>query len=312
MQCKHPTSPFSCEPGSENRCGLLAFRVASSYNEGMFTRLLHAAQKLSTWLVPLAALAILAGFISIAPAGILGKADAIGYAVCHRLDERSFHADGRQLPLCARCSGMYLGAVLGMVFLSLRYRRSAGTPPKAVLAILGLFVVIFGIDGVNSYLYLLKSVYGAGMSFLPTLYIPNNTLRLLTGSGTGIGMAVAVFLSLNQTLWKDWDNRPVLGKPVDIAVLVLLMLGVDALVLTEWNWVLYPAAFLSAGGVLMLLTMVYGTLWAMVMRQENQYLTLAEAWLPVLAGLTITLLQISVVDVLRLWLTHTWGGFPLG
>ncbi|MCX6079804.1 MAG: DUF2085 domain-containing protein [Chloroflexi bacterium] len=278
----------------------------------MQNRILLAAQKLSNWLVPLAACAIVAGFLYIAPPGILSKADAIGYAVCHRLDARSFHVDSRQLPLCARCSGMYLGAVIGIAFLSLRYQRSAGTPPKTVIAILVLFGLAFAVDGTNSYLYLMKSVYGSRLSFIPNLYTPNNTLRLLTGSGTGLGMAVAVFVSLNQTFWKNWDNKRVLGKPIDLLVLSVIMLLADLLVLTEWNWVLYPVAIISAGGVLMLLTSVYGMLWTMVMRQENLYMHLRDAWLPILAGLTITLLQITIVDVFRLWLTHTWGGFPLG
>jgi hypothetical protein len=39
---------------------------------------------------------------------------------------------------------------------------------------------------------------------------------------------------------------------------------------------------------------------------------LRHAWLPILAGLTIALLQITTTDIFRLWLTHTWGGFPLG
>ncbi len=278
----------------------------------MQNRLRLAAQKLSNWLVPLAALCIVVSFLYIAPAGILSKADAIGYAVCHRLDARSFHVDGRQLPLCARCSGMYLGAVLGMVFLSLTYRRSAGTPPKIVIGILILFGLAFAVDGSNSYLYLMKSVAGSRLGFVPNLYIPNNTLRLFTGSGTGLGMAVAVFVSLNQTLWKDWDTKPVLGKPRHFLILVAIMLLADLLVLPEWSWVLYPVSFISAGGVLLLLTLVYAMVWTMLMRQENQYMNLREAWLPVLAGLTIALLQITLIDVFRLWLTHTWGGFPLG
>lgn len=278
----------------------------------MFTKLLVIAHKLSSWLVPIAAAAILVGFVYIAPPGILGKADAIGYAVCHRLEARSFHVDGRQLPLCARCSGMYLGAVLGLAFLSLRYRRSAGLPPKWVLAVFALFILAFAVDGANSYLYLMKGVYGSRLASIPTLYTPNNTLRLFTGSGTGLALAMAVFISTNQTLWRDWDNRPVLANPRDLLLLAGLMLAVDFLILPEWSWVMYPAAILSAGGVILLLTLSYGMLWAIFMRTENQFLKLGDAWLPILAGLTITLLQITMVDVLRLWLTHTWGGFPIG
>lgn len=277
----------------------------------MKNRLLDATQKLSSWMVPLAAIAILAAFLSIAPPGILSKADAIGYAVCHQLDERSFHVDGHRLPLCARCSGMYLGAVLGIIYLTLTQPRSAGTPPKSVIALLALFGLVFAVDGGNSYLYLMKQTSAGRLDFIPNLYIPNNTLRLFTGTGVGLGLAVAVFLSFNQTIWKDWNDRPLLGKWRDVGILIALAVGLVLLVLTEWEAVLYPAIFLSAGGVLLLLTMVYSMLWAMLMRQENTYLTLRAAWLPVLAGLTIALLQITLIDLFRLWLTGTWGGFPL-
>ena len=126
----------------------------------MKNQLLATAHKLSNWMVPLAALAILVAFLSIAPPGILAKVDAIGYAVCHQLDERSFHVDGHRLPLCARCSGMYLGAVLGVVYLTLTQPRSAGTPPKLVIALLALFGLLFAVDGGNSYLYLMKQTSG--------------------------------------------------------------------------------------------------------------------------------------------------------
>jgi uncharacterized membrane protein len=40
-----------------------------------------------------------------------------GSLVCHQLPERSFHLSGIQFPVCARCTGLYLGAAVGMVAL---------------------------------------------------------------------------------------------------------------------------------------------------------------------------------------------------
>ncbi len=270
------------------------------------------AQKLSNWLVPLAALVMIATWLYIAPPGILGKADALGYAVCHRLDERSFHVDGRELPLCARCSGMYLGAVLGIAFQAITARRKGGMPPKIIIAVLVAFFLAFALDGANSYFFLMKSTYGGRLDFISTIYLPNNTLRLFTGSGAGLAIAVALYPSFSQTIWRDWDPRPALPGLKPLAALIGLMLALDLLVLPEWDWVLYPAALISAGGVLLLLTMVYAMLWMIFMRQENEFMALREAWLPLLAGLTIALIQITAIDLFRLWLTHTWGGFPLG
>jgi uncharacterized membrane protein len=37
---------------------------------------------------------------------------AVGGVICHQLPERSFHLDGVQLPVCARCLGIYAGAAV--------------------------------------------------------------------------------------------------------------------------------------------------------------------------------------------------------
>ena len=64
------------------------------------------------------------------PSGLLGKADAIGYAVCHRIDLRSFHLGERTLPLCSRCSGMYLGVLLAFTYFAILRKKAALFPPK--------------------------------------------------------------------------------------------------------------------------------------------------------------------------------------
>lgn len=282
------------------------------YNQQMKTRLLLAAQKLSHWLIPAAAVAMVLIWLSIAPPGILGEADSLGYAVCHRLAERSFHfADGQQLPLCARCSGMYLGVVVGLAFQFLFSRRKGGMPTWPVIVPLLLLGAAFAFDGVNSYLYLMKTVSPGRLGFIPTVYTPNNILRVLTGSGAGLGIAVALFPSFNQTVWKNWDPSPAMGSLKQLVILIVIMLGLDLLILTDSDLVLYPVAIISAGGVLLVLALVYEVLWVMVTRWENRFETFGQTWLPALGGLTIALLQITATDLFRLWLTHTWGGFPL-
>lgn len=51
---------------------------------------------------------------------------AIGSLVCHQRAERSFHLAGAQLPVCARCFGIYLGAAFGAMMTA--GRRFVGSP----------------------------------------------------------------------------------------------------------------------------------------------------------------------------------------
>lgn len=44
----------------------------------------------------------------------------LGSLVCHQRPERSFHVAGAQLPVCARCTGLYVSGALGVVVASWR------------------------------------------------------------------------------------------------------------------------------------------------------------------------------------------------
>lgn len=262
-------------------------------------------------LVIAAALLVFVGWFLNTPPGLFGKADAIGYAVCHRIGERSFHIGSYQLPLCARCSGMYLGAVTGLVFQSLIGWKRLKIPHWSIIALLVVFVAAFGIDGSNSYLYLLKQVSPGILPNIPNLYVPNNTLRLLTGSGMGLGMAVMLFPAFNQTVWADGEDKPAIPGWKVFGLLLGIQVIFDLLVLSESPIVLYPLAIISALGVWLLLTIVYSMVWVMIMGQDNKFTKLRQLWLPLLAGLTIALIQTAAIDALRFWLTGTWGAFPL-
>ena len=266
---------------------------------------------LSRLLVPIAALLVFGVWFSFTPPGLLGKADAVGYAICHRIGERSFHIGERQLPLCARCTGEFYAAGVSLLFLSIVSPKKSGMPGWRLGAPLLFFLAAFAIDGTNSFLYLLKQTSGEALSNIPNLYTPNNTLRLFTGSGMGIALASILYPAFNQSTWKDRDSGRALSWK-KLGLLAGIVLLVNLLVLTESPIILYPVAALSVLGVLALLIMVFSMLWILMMRQENEFRSLKQMWMPFLAGTTLAFLMISAIDLFRYTLTGTWGAFPLG
>ena len=269
------------------------------------------AIRFSRWLVPLAAIIVFSVWFYIAPPGLLGKADAVGYAICHRIDERSFQIFGRQLPLCARCTGEFYAAGITLLFLAIVSPRKSGMPGWNLGAPLIIFFLAFGIDGSNSYLYLLKQTSGSALNNIPNIYIPNNTLRLFTGSGMGIALASILFPAFNSSAWKTFDPAPALDWK-KLSTLIAIIFVIDLLVLTESPIVLLPIAIISVLGVLTLLIVVFSMVWVLIMQQENAFTSIAQMWMPLLAGTTLAFLMITAIDLLRLRLTGTWGGFPLG
>jgi uncharacterized membrane protein len=256
------------------------------------------------WLVAGVALLALVSWLLNTPAGLLGKADAVGYAICHRIDGRSFHLGDRQFPLCARCTGIYLGVLVGLVgMFALGRGRAGGLPKRPLLITLFGFIGLMGVDGLNSYAHFFPG--------LPTLYESQNWLRLVTGTLNGLALAGILYPVLNQTLWVNWEERPILGRWRELAVLVAAAGVVVLLVLSDNPIVLYPLALLSALGVVTILVALNTTILLVVSRRENQAASWRGALLPVVAGFGLAIIQIAAVDAARYAVFGNWGGFPL-
>ncbi len=252
--------------------------------------------------LPVLAGILLLGWLVETPPGLLGKLDAIGYAVCHRIASHSFFIADRQLPLCARCLGMYLGTLTGLAF-SFSRRRQGGFPPLRLQLVLGLFLLAFAVDGINSY---------AGLfSGHPLLYAPQNWLRLVTGTLLGLGMGTMLAAAFQQAVWKEYSARPGLASFGQLGLLLLAGAAIDLAVLSGNPLLLYPLAVLSTLTVLVLLSLAYTMLWALVVKRENTFGSWRELWLALTAGFSTALAQVIVIDILRFALTGTWAGFAL-
>lgn len=171
------------------------------------------------WLLLAGSLAGIAIIWFITPGGLLDKADHVGYAVCHQIPIRSPFFGGRQLPLCARCSGQFLGALGGLLLLLALGRGKAGKlPPTAVILVLLAFLAAWALDGLNSYLTLFPGA--------PHLYEPHNILRTTTGALQGVALISLALPFFNVTLWARPSPRPTINNLRE----VLFLLGVVALI----------------------------------------------------------------------------------
>lgn len=81
---------------------------------------------------------------------------SIGAVICHQLPDRSFFWDGQQLPVCARCTGLYSSAAAGLlawiaIKLARAWRPIAINPRTAVrvLAIAALPTAVSFAAGVS-------------------------------------------------------------------------------------------------------------------------------------------------------------------
>lgn len=89
---------------------------------------------------------------------------------CHQLPERSFHYHEKQFPVCARCTGIFIGQIVGFILFVLKLNRIS-----IITSI--IFCVIMCIDGFAQLLFGIES---------------NNIRRLITGLLCGYGFTIIV------------------------------------------------------------------------------------------------------------------------
>ncbi|MEP7288260.1 MAG: DUF2085 domain-containing protein [Chloroflexota bacterium] len=267
-----------------------------------------ASPRIPRWLagaVAVFAVIVLFVWMESTPPGIDGKIDAVGYAICHRIPARSFLINGMPMPLCARCTGIYLGVMTSFLIAVASGRTKVSRlPPIRVLVALGLFVVVMGLDGINSYIHLFPG--GTGV------YEPHNWLRLVTGMYCGVALFNFIFPIFNNIVWRNADPGRNLNSARELLGVCAVCACVIVLVLTERPVFLWVFGVLSTIGVAMMLTMIGTVLFLTVFRLDKFATRWQHLAIPLLAGLTIALIEVGAIDMLRLALTGTWNGFPLG
>lgn len=234
---------------------------------------------------------------------LLTGGDYLGAAICHRITSHSLMINGRQFPLCARCTGMYLGVALafGALLLAGRTRRTDLPPLPLLLTLVG-FISIMGIDGLNSYSHFFPN--------FPHVYEPQNWLRLVTGLGAGLAMGLLIFPALMQTLWRDVNGRPIIETARELLGMVLLAGTAVLLVLSNQPTLLYVLALVSVAGVLLIVTSINAVLLLMLFKRDGFAVRWQETAVPLLASFVLTLIQLGTITLLRLNFTGTITGFP--
>jgi uncharacterized membrane protein len=159
----------------------------------------------------------------LAPWSLQDKTLAALHGLCAQQPTHSFWFGDSRLPFDARMTGIYGAFLLVLLYLLERGRLfRTGVPPTSMIFALAGFVIIMGVDGVNS------TLNDVG---LPYLYEPSNHLRFFTGALTGTTLAVFTWLLAASVLWSPevTSTRPILRgwkELVPIAGFVTLLWGV--------------------------------------------------------------------------------------
>ena len=212
--------------------------------------------------------------------------------VCHQRPEHSLVIGGQVLPLCARCTGTFLGVPTGLLALwAAGQGRRSGMPKGRVRWALASWVAVWALDGLNS--------FAAEITGHAWLYAPSNTLRVITGTALGLVLAALLYPTIHYTLGCEAQDEPVLSEP---RLLLALPLAGCALLAALY---VAPGVFPGlAAGVLFaatagVLALVNGMVIVLLLHKEGT----ASGWLSAapyaIAGLAAALAEMGALALVR-------------
>jgi uncharacterized membrane protein len=144
------------------------------------------------WAAMLPAAAYAAALTTDRPAAQLLAFAVYGFggAICHQRDERSFHLFAEQLPVCARCTGLYAGAAIAAIlYVWLARGPKSGSASAASLT-----------STARRLLPLAAGPVAASLLYeWTTGDVPSNVIRAGTGIVLGGAVAYVILAAIDST-----------------------------------------------------------------------------------------------------------------
>lgn len=226
------------------------------------------------------------------PGSLLEKLVWLNSGVCPQRPAHSYFFDGQQMPLEARMVGIFAGFLITFLGLWLFGRgRALQWPSRRLNIILAACILLMVFDGFNS------TFRDLGW---PTLYQPENWLRVVTGSISGAGMAGLLLPVVNMTVWRRGYLTPTFRNVWEIGYALVAVLLYALGVMSGWGPLFWPLSLLAVGGVIVMLVMLNLVIFTIVLRRENRVSSFYAFLTPVTLILLVSLGEMALFAAMRL------------
>lgn len=233
------------------------------------------------------------------PGGYADTSYALLHGLCAQTPSHTIHFGSHPLPLDARMTGIYGGFLITFVGLLLSRRvLHYGAIPKSVIALLVVLLLAMAADGTNSLLTDLGLWHP---------WTSSNSLRLITGYGVGVGLAVVLSWLLASSTWHL--SRPTTGvrKVGDLWYAAVGLVLYGGLLLWSPGWLHLPVTTLLVLSAWLTVTLLVLVTVLLVLKLDESVRSVGALHVP---GAMAAILAITVMIGLgsfRFWVERTLG-----
>lgn len=210
----------------------------------------------------------------------------IGFAICHQLPERTFHIHDDQMPLCSRCTGIYLGFFITIVFYFftkfIRHKKPV-IPPSLPLSIISL-------------VFMLSMIFNA---ISPIFGVPTNNLaRFITGILFGFSIPLFLIPAFNFSSKAKYDDEKIINTR-NYIILLSIICGMIIPVITQNNLILLIFSYISIFGLILFILLVNASL-VMIVLDKVKRIKYSPYYYALLLGSTLTGVELYLFSLMHI------------
>jgi uncharacterized membrane protein len=196
-------------------------------------------------------------------------------------------------------TGIYGGFIVTIVIIALRGRLFCyGNPPQRVVAMLVFLVALMALDGFNSLFYDLRIWHP---------YEPANALRVITGYGVGIVLAVALCWLLASSVWNMSSPAIAVRGFGDLVAPAIGLAGYGVVLWVSPSWLHLPVSIILVLSAWMTVSMLVLVLVLLSLKLDAHVRKMQHLHVPVAISALLAVSVMMGLSGLRYWAEHTFG-----
>ena len=167
----------------------------------------------------------------------------LGSGICHQKAIVTFECNKVYMPVCSRCTGIYIGFIFSLLAIILFDRKIKSEIPSIKIFI--LLISTFLLMGADVALTTFKIIE------------PNNFIRFITGFIVGWGLALIILPLSNSVMWQKAIKRKYLEKKINISIWLIAGAVVSFLFIISYKSFLTLWGFLSIMGLMLFYAFIF-------------------------------------------------------
>jgi len=213
----------------------------------------------------------------------------IGFSVCHQIPERTIFFGNIAMPLCSRCTGIYIGFTISILLMLILFRkRESGFPPTYIIILSFIFIIPTVSDGLLSYL---------------SIYNTNNIIRITTGYLFGMGIGLMLYPVFSYQFYREPLDKKIFGTARQFVFLILVSIAIIATVILKPH--ILGAFYYYLSSLSVLFTFIFSNLVLVILlpcfSKKSKRLFSIHLSIPLFLGILLTAVELSI-----LWYSHSY------